>query len=462
MTFLLLDTLTLKTEALSKNIVIKFQFSFFVGSVDPFLLTVPQSLGSLKHIRIWHNNSGNYPSWNLLRVMIQDIQTDERWWFVCDDWLAVDESDGKVERILYPASKKELTKFNVLFASEVRKNLTDGHIWFSVVARPPRSTFTRVQRLTCCLSILMCTMVSNAMFYEVGKNQTPQNAIRIMGFSFSIRQVSIGIVSSVVVFPVNLIIVTIFRKARPKANRYTAKPQGTRADDVDIEAAEDEKKPVTSKQPGLPHWFVYIAYGLAFVATCASASFVVMYGMEFGPEKSAQWLMSMSISFLQDVLLNQPIKVFALATFFAILVKDPNKAEQDSLTDANALTNDEEWLHKTTEDLDLETQQELKQLINDKPPDEAKLEIARKLRMKEKQMKSIIREIIWYVIFLLVLLTISYGNRDLTTSKVTRYMSNIFEKAAYSGNLTYGKVCLRPVSFIINLTYTAAERLMGV
>ncbi|XP_068673513.1 polycystin-1-like [Montipora foliosa] len=414
--------------------------NFKTGSVDPFLLTVPQSLGSLKHIRIWHNNSGNYPSWNLLRVMIQDIQTDQRWWFVCDDWLAVDESDGKVERILYPASKKELTKFNVLFASEVRKNLTDGHIWFSVVARPPRSTFTRVQRLTCCLSVLMCTMVSNAMYYKVGENQTPQNAIRIMGFSFSIRQVSIGIVSSVVVFPVNLIIVTIFRKARPKANRYTAKPQGTRADDVDIEAAEDEKKPVTSKQPGLPHWFVYIAYGLAFVATCASASFVVMYGMEFGPEKSAQWLMSMSISFLQDVLLNQPIKVFALATFFAVLVKDPNKAEQDSLTDANALANDEEWLHKTTEDLDLETQQELKQLINDKPPNEAKLEIARKLRMKEKQMKSIIREVIWYVIFLLVLLTISYGNRDLTTSKVTRYMSNIFEKAAYSGNLTYGKV----------------------
>ena len=409
---------------------------FFLGSVDPFLMTVPQSFGSLKHIRIWHNNEGNYPSWNLLRVMIQDIQTDQRWWFVCDDWLAVDESDGKIERTLYPASKEELTKFNVLFTSEIRKNLTDDHLWFSVVARPPRSNFTRVQRLTCCLSILMCTMLANAMFYELGKDETPKNAIRIMGFSFSIRQVSIGVMSSLVIVPANLIIVTLFRKAKPKVSKYA---QDT--DEVDVEAAEQTKKPAASKG-GLPHWFVYVAYVVAFFATCVPATFVIMYGMQFGPQTSAQWLMSMSISFLQDVLLMQPVKVFVLATLFAILVKDPKKAEQNSYTDANALANDEEWLHKNTEDLDPETQQELKQLINDKPPDEARLEIARKLRMKEKQMKSIIREIVWYVIFLLVLLTISYGNRDLTTSKVTRYMSNIFEKAAYSGNLTYKKVSL--------------------
>ena len=118
----------------------------------------------------------------------------------------------------------------------------------------------------------------------------------------------------------------------------------------------------------------------------------------------------------------------------------PKKAEGDSYAEVNALATDEEWLHKNTEDLDDETQKALKTLIIDKPPDEAKLEIARQLRMKEKQMKSIIQEIAWYMIFLLVLLTISYGNRDLKTSQVTRYMQNIFEKATYSGNLTFNKV----------------------
>jgi polycystin 1L2 len=93
--------------------------TFRTGGVDAFLMTLPQSLGSLKNIRVWHNNGGGYPSWNLLRVMIQDLQTEQRWWFVCDKWLAVDEGDGKIERILYPATSNELTKFNVLFATEV-------------------------------------------------------------------------------------------------------------------------------------------------------------------------------------------------------------------------------------------------------------------------------------------------------------------------------------------------------
>ena len=370
--------------------------------------------------------------------MIQDIQTDQRWWFVCDDWLAVDESDGKVERTLLPASKKELTKFNVLFTSEVRKNLTDGHIWFSVVTRPARSTFTRVQRLTCCLSVLLCTMLANAMFYEVGKYETPKNAIKIMGFSFSIRSVSVGIMSSLVVFPINLIIATMFRKAKPKENLYAVKTETEEIDSVDIKTGREKKKAPTNK--GLSHCFVYVAYGLAFVSVATAGSFVIMYGMQFGPDKSSMWLSSMAVSFLQDVLLTQPIKVFILATLFALLIKDPKKAEEDSSADVNALAKDEEWMHKNTEDLDPEIQTTLKKLINDKPPEEAKLEIARQLRMKEKQMNSIIREIAWYIIFLFVLLTISYANRDLDTARVTQYMQNTFEKASYSGNLSYYKV----------------------
>ena len=414
---------------------------FLIGAVDAFLLTLPQSLGNMKQIRVWHDNEGGYPSWYLLRVMIQDIQTDQRWWFVCDDWLAVDESDGKIEKTLYPASKKDLTRFNVLFTSEVRKNLTDGHIWFSVVARPSRSNFTRVQRLTCCLSILLSTMVANAMWYEVGKDETPQNAIKIFGLHFSIRQLSIGVMSSLIVFPANLIIVTLFRKAKPKANRYTLKTNITVAeegDDIDMNSTQQNKK--QAQQKGLPHWFVYVAYFIAFAVSITSGSFVVFYGIEFGLEKSAQWLLSMTISFVQDVLLMQPVKVFILATLFALLIKDPKKAEETSYTNVNALASDEEWLHKNTEDLDPEMQKKLKKLINDKPPDEAKLEIARQLRMKEKQMKSIIREIAWYVIFLLTLLIISYGNRDLMTFNVTSYMRNIFERAKYSGKLPYNKV----------------------
>ena len=78
--------------------------------------------------------------------------------------------------------------------------------------------------------------------------------------------------------------------------------------------------------------------------------------------------------------------------------------------------------------------------MNDKPPDEAKLEIARQLRMKERQMKSIIREIVWYAVFLFILLTISYGNRDLMTSKVTQNLKNMFVEAKNDGARKFNKV----------------------
>lgn len=33
------------------------------GGLDMFLLTTPYSLGELQSIRLWHDNSGDYPAW---------------------------------------------------------------------------------------------------------------------------------------------------------------------------------------------------------------------------------------------------------------------------------------------------------------------------------------------------------------------------------------------------------------
>lgn len=302
---------------------------FCRGNVDYFLLSVPRSLGKLKTVRIWHDNTGEDPSWYLLRVMVHDVQSDVKTWFICDRWLAVEEDDGSVERVLTPASKEELTSFNLLFSTEARKNLTDGHLWFSVITRPAKSNFTRVQRLSCCLSILLCTMLANAMFYQVGTESSSGTSVHVGPFSFSIKQLSIGITSSLVVLPVNVLIVTFFRKARPaeakkgldkdqdpngQSPKYevsgekakpTSKEEATEKEDDDKKSDKKKKK----KKKTLPHCFVYISYGLVFVSCTVSATFTVFYGLTFGKEKSAGWLSSMMISFWQDVLISQPLKV---------------------------------------------------------------------------------------------------------------------------------------------------------
>ena len=141
-----------------------------------------------------------------------------------------------------------------------------------------------------------------------------------MGFSFSIRQVSIAIMSSMIVFPASLIIETIFRKAKPKASQYEVKKEyegKSEGDGVYFETGEEKNK--SSRKFALPDWFVYVAYVIAFIATCTSASFVI-FGMEFGRDKSVQWLSSIMVSFIQDVLFTQPIKMYIMATQFAFLI----------------------------------------------------------------------------------------------------------------------------------------------
>ena len=58
-----------------------------------------------------------------------------------------------------------------------------------------------------------------------------------------------------------------------------------------------------------PHWFVYVAWILAVVIILASATFVFLYSVEWGAEKSNEWLLSIFMSFFQSLFVIQPGKV---------------------------------------------------------------------------------------------------------------------------------------------------------
>ena len=359
------------------------------GEIDQFLFTVPQTLGRIREIHIWHNNAGKSPAWYLFRVLVRDLQTDVKWWFVCDQWLAVEEGDGAVDRRLQVATKAELTKFNILFVNATRKNLLDGHLWLSVFTRPPKSTFTRVHRLSCCLSLVLSTMLANLMFYQVGAddNSTASQSIHIGPFIFSVKQIVIGVQSSFLVLPVNMIIVSIFRKLKPKKDKVNSQSKkyeeveeeqepceiSPKTEGEDVTRADEYEKSnskkttfswgtvanVFKKEEGLgdhpkkpkkrflfPHWCVYIAYMLVAISSLTCGLFCMLHGFTFGKEKSEKWLTSMLVSFFQSIIVIQPFKVLLLAAFFALIIKDPNREEEEEEEDAPdpALNTDEELI----------------------------------------------------------------------------------------------------------------------
>ena len=204
---------------------------FRSGGTNSFFMRVKECLGPLRGVKVLHNNRGYDPSWYLSRIKARDCQTNEIFLFVANCWLAVDEGDGKIERYIDATGKEELTKFKMLFNTKLSRDLEDAHIWFSVFYKPVRSRFTRVQRLSCCLSVLCSAMVASSMFYGQGPDPDLNDESRwsFGPISISLKQLVIGLLSSIVVIPYNLLIVTIFRNSRAKEDQ-TSLSAATRQD----------------------------------------------------------------------------------------------------------------------------------------------------------------------------------------------------------------------------------------
>ncbi|XP_064637018.1 polycystin-1-like protein 2 [Lineus longissimus] len=449
---------------------------FLRGSVMNFILSVENCLGPLTFLRIWHDNQGKGKtrSWYLNQIQVTDLQTGDKYFFLNDRWLAVEEDDGMVERIIPVAGFSDMASFSHLFSSSVRKKLTNEHLWFSVVSRPTRSNFTRCQRVSCCLSLLFLTMITNCMFFKGEERVERTSSVTLGPFSFSMAQLYISTVSTLIVFPVNLLMVVIFRKCKQKKNNVSQKNQSfttkskrqqwkainpgsalwTNAEKAKSEKfkdslrkilfwknTEDQQSKYSSdsealtkkkkKQPFLfPPWFLYVAWIVCFLSVIGSAFFTILYSMEWGKQKSEEWLSTFVMSFFQSVIVVQPIKVLLLAAFISFILRKPELDDDEpGVEEMNNLPGpDEEATRKSVVDLDKIILQRRNAVHNLRPPDQASLREARELRLKEIAMESIIKEMMAYFVFIIIIFFLSYQTRSTHSYKLGSTVKNLFMK----------------------------------
>uniref|UniRef100_A0A8D0FSD2 Polycystin 1, transient receptor potential channel interacting n=1 Tax=Strix occidentalis caurina TaxID=311401 RepID=A0A8D0FSD2_STROC len=181
----------------------------------------PQHLGSIWRIRIWHDNKGLSPSWYLQHVIVRDLQSSKSYFFLVNDWLSVEseENDGMVEKEVYAASECSLRSFSRIFIAELQRGFFEKHVWLSMWDRPPRSRFTRVQRATCCSLLIFLFLCANAVWYGMVGNVHLSNGAVSNLIPVNVDTVAVGLVSSVVVYPLYLVILFLFRMARGKVMR---------------------------------------------------------------------------------------------------------------------------------------------------------------------------------------------------------------------------------------------------
>ena len=73
-----------------------------------------------------------------------------------------------------------------------------------------------------------------------------------------------------------------------------------------------------------------MAWGLHAVVVILSTFFVLIYGLNYGEEKTVEWLITITESVAMNIVIIQPVKVCTLAAVLAVVVgsfEDENLVE---------------------------------------------------------------------------------------------------------------------------------------
>ncbi|RNA19749.1 polycystic kidney disease 1-like 2 [Brachionus plicatilis] len=272
------------------------------SSMDTFIMGVERPLGSLFYCRVFHDNSAKNrhdSSWYLKHLIVTDLQTNEKYVFICEKWFSLDSDDGKIDRQLSVAGEEELKNLSYLIKRGTKDKLSDGHLWVSIVAKPSLSSFTRLDRLTCAFVLLFISMLANILYYEA--DTTPKSG----DFTITPQQIGIGIMTNLICFPPSFLLIQLFRRSKSRPSKVDEPRKNTK---------KDKKKKLE-----FPWWVKIIAYFLSIVFSAVSLFLIIVKGISLGDDKVAKWLSSFVFSILTSFVITQPIQVAAI-TFLLVLI----------------------------------------------------------------------------------------------------------------------------------------------
>lgn len=217
--------------------------TFQRSSVDTFLLTAKIDLGELTLIRVWHNNVGHSPSWYLSRVKVQNVLTRQQWHFFCRKWLATMKGEGLLLGTFPVSSTGNLLRRQDVFFIEVSSRIEKEHLWFSIFALHVDESFTRIQRLSCCLAMLLCSLLTGIVLFQVEEQKEFWYKVRI--------SLAIAVESALVMIPVELLISGLFVYAQRKGESLLVE------EDQDVAGKSNDNINVKSNwRERLKYWYL--------------------------------------------------------------------------------------------------------------------------------------------------------------------------------------------------------------
>ncbi|KAA8580858.1 hypothetical protein FQN60_013816 [Etheostoma spectabile] len=180
------------------------------NSKDTFIFSAADSLGPVWGVHIWHDSSGPSPNWYLKQVEVSEVSRGHvkgrAWLFDAQCWLAVNKGNGRVERMLRVCT--EGIGFAKMLCLKLSDYLADHHIWLSVYSCPCPNSFTRTQRLSVSLLLLLGYACVNTVIISQMNNPLPLDLGIV---DVSAVSVTTGVLSVMAALPAAAIMSFLFR-----------------------------------------------------------------------------------------------------------------------------------------------------------------------------------------------------------------------------------------------------------
>jgi hypothetical protein len=388
-------------------------------------------LGKLIFIKIWHDNSGKneMASWYLKHIIVHDLQTREKEYFICEKWLAVEKQDGKLDRLIPVSGEKQKKELGYLLIKQTKEKITDGYLWFSIFAKPIQSSLTRIDRTTNCFLLLYLIMLSNIINFTLinsaTSSDTPCEGLSI-GNNLCIELSGIlrSIVINLIIFVPTFIILEVFKRTKKR------KPHIVKLREL---VGLKNYKLTKQNKFRFPWWTKIICHLLSIMIMIASIFFTILYGIQMGDKSAQKWLSSILVSLFISVCLTGPLKAIITAVLFAILRRNKIKETDELLIDPDDDGTPIININILSERKKIAFYSDTSQIENIiEIPNEDKLSKLRQERIKEIKFNDLFKEIIYNSLLLFCLFSICHSvdiktgnNYHLALNKLFNPSSNI-------------------------------------
>lgn len=356
-------------------------------SDDWFLIFSPESLGPLKQIHIWHDNSGFFPSWHCNKIRVYDLKNQLEILLVVDQWVELDQ-EYYPEAVVTPATPDDVLNLKLIFFDNLLSVMRCRSVSVTgVFMKHPRVTMTRVQLTSVVMCTILTALLCSIMFYG-GTDVKPDD----FAYNVSKREVVVSFISLCISGFTNFLIRWEFNKSskssfkqhfnslclrdsefgelKPMSYSSLYHQSGTKYGPKSMIIRKMNESRSTfrrlinySKPKPLPP--VMMAYGRPVTTTTyvwltiawfscillilSFMYFIMLYGLKMGLNKSKKWFTSVTLSLVEDSVFVSPIGILITAILLS------GALELDSATTTYQITKDElytNYKNMNVEDLD--------------------------------------------------------------------------------------------------------------